>query len=73
MSSDASRSGERDWRTDPEAFADLVIDHAGKAVREAVAEHHRAGHPVPIWRDGRVVHLYPDGSTRPVEEPPQHP
>jgi hypothetical protein len=38
-----------------------------EAVREAIKEHHRAGDPVAIWRDGRIVLLYPDGSTQPVE------
>jgi hypothetical protein len=33
-----------------------------RAVRRAIAEHHRAGDPVAIWRDGRVMLLYPDGT-----------
>jgi hypothetical protein len=31
----------------------------GRAVREAVLGHARAGHPIAIWRDGRVVWLEP--------------
>jgi hypothetical protein len=38
-----------------------------RAVREAIAAHHRAGHPVAIWRDGQVVLWYPDGTYRPVD------
>lgn len=47
-------------------FAARVKRYAGQAIREAVAEHHRAGDPVSIWRDGRIVLLHPDGS---VTEP----
>jgi hypothetical protein len=39
----------------------------GRAAQKAIAEHHRAGNPVAIWRDGQVVLWYPDGSYRPVE------
>jgi hypothetical protein len=28
-----------------------------KAVAEAIAEHKRAGHPIAVWRDGKVVHI----------------
>lgn len=28
-----------------------------KAVAEAIAEHKRAGHPIAIWRNGKVVHI----------------
>lgn len=41
-----------------------------RAVREAIAEHHRLGHPVAISRDGRAGWLYPDGSFRPLDEAP---
>ena len=43
-------------------FAAKVIHYAGAAVRDAIAEHHRAGDAVPIWREGRIVLLHPDGS-----------
>jgi hypothetical protein len=55
-----------DSRLDSEMFADLVEKAMKRAVREAIEEHHRAGHPVSIWRDGRIVRLYPDGSVQPV-------
>ena len=55
-----------DNRTDSEIFADLVEKAMKRAVKRAIEEHHRAGHPVSIWRDGRIVHLYPDGSVQPV-------
>jgi hypothetical protein len=35
-------------------------------VRQAIREHHLLGNPVAIWKDGEVVLLYPDGTTRPV-------
>lgn len=31
-----------------------------KAVAEAIAEHKRAGHPIAIWRNGKVVHVPAD-------------
>ena len=51
---------------DSKAFADLVEKAMKRAVKQAIAEHHRAGNPVAIWRDGQVVLLYPDGSIQPV-------
>jgi hypothetical protein len=39
-----------------------------RAVKNAIAEHHLHGDPVAIWRDGQIVWLYPDGSTRPIDE-----
>lgn len=61
-------SGTGNWRTDLQAFSDAVERAGNRAVRAAIAEHHRAGDAVPIWRDGGIVLLYPDGSTRPLEE-----
>jgi hypothetical protein len=55
-----------DWWSNPEILAELVQKAMDRAVREAIEEHHRAGHPVTIWRDGRIVRLYPDGSVQPV-------
>lgn len=63
----AGNTGLKNWKTDASVFAELVADAMDEAVREAIAEHHRAGNPVAIWRDGRIVMLYPDGSTRPLE------
>ena len=60
---------ERDNRNSPmdaKAFADLVEQAMKRAVKQAIGEHHRAGNPVAIWRDGRVVWLYPDGSIQPA-------
>lgn len=54
-------------------FAAKVMRYAGQAVREAIAEHHRAGDPVSIWRDGRIVLLYPDGSIGEPEPTPHSP
>ncbi len=31
-----------------------------KAVAEAIAEHHRNGVPIAIWRNGRVVRIPPE-------------
>ena len=44
------------------------MEYVGRAIREAIVEHHRAGNHVAIWEDGRVVYWYPDGSKRPAEE-----
>ena len=41
-----------------------------EAVAAAIAEHWRAGRPVYVWRDERVVALYPDGTQVPQEETP---
>jgi hypothetical protein len=62
-----SNGNGKNWRTDPNDFADLVTASAKVAVQDAIADHHRAGNPVAIWRDGQIVLLYPDGSTRPVD------
>jgi hypothetical protein len=56
----------QDWRTDSKAFADLVHRALQEGARRAIEEHHRAGNPVAIWRDGQVVLWYPDGSIQPV-------
>lgn len=39
-----------------------------EAVSAAIAEHWRNGRPVYVWRDERVVALYPDGTAVPVEQ-----
>jgi hypothetical protein len=45
---------------------------AEKALREAtaaaIAEHWRAGHPIYVWREERVVALFPDGTSVPLEK-----
>lgn len=52
----------------PAFFTPKALDAMQRAVSRAVAEHHRLGHPVAIWRDGQVVHLYPDGTTKPIDD-----
>ena len=39
-----------------------------EAVAAAIAEHWRAGRPVYVWRNERVVALYPDGTQVHLEE-----
>jgi len=46
------------------SFIHLVDRSARRAVREAIAEHHRAGRSVSIWHNGRVMWLHPDGVIR---------
>ena len=55
------------------AFAEAVQRAMTRAVKEAIADHHRHGHPVSIMRDGRIVLLYPDGTEKPLKEPGQEP
>ena len=38
-----------------------------RAVRQAVLQHKRAGNPVAIWRDGKVVWVNPDEIELPDE------
>jgi len=51
-----------------DAFADAVLRGMKQAVRDAITDHHRAGNPVAIWREGKVVLWYPDGTYPDVEE-----
>lgn len=39
---------------------DEVTRRARQAVRDALREHKRAGNPIAIWRDGKVVILPPE-------------
>jgi hypothetical protein len=55
-------------KSDAELLADLILPSMQQAVSDAIADHHRAGNPVAIWREGKVVLWYPDGSYRPVDE-----
>lgn len=52
---------ENDTRSIREKLADLeLIQNAlDRAVREAVLSHARAGNPVAVWRDGKVVWIPP--------------
>ncbi|HUY92825.1 MAG TPA: hypothetical protein VMV10_29060 [Pirellulales bacterium] len=58
-------------------FADgREIDAAlAKAVREALLEHKRAGNPIAVWENGRVVWIPPEEIVVDDEEtmPPQTP
>ena len=38
----------------------LAEEALKKAVAEAIAEHKRAGHPIAVWSDGKVVHIPAD-------------
>lgn len=53
-------------------FTPRVIKLMQQAVSDAVAEHHRLGYAVVIEREGQLLWLMPDGSTRPrlPGEPP---
>lgn len=52
-------------------FPPLVVK-AEKAMKEAVAaaiaEHWRAGRPVYVWENERVVAILPDGTRVPLEK-----
>lgn len=39
-----------------------------EAVRQALIEHHKAGQPVPTWRDGKVVWVHVDENGRYADE-----
>ncbi len=52
------------------SFADAVAEGAAIAVREAIAAHHLAGHPVVVWHGGQVMHFNPDGTYTPIEREP---
>lgn len=39
---------------------DRIVAEARLAVREALAEHRRAGNPFAVWRDGKVVWIPPE-------------
>jgi hypothetical protein len=39
---------------------DRVLDAAGRAIRDAVLDHKRAGNPIAEWRDGKVVIVPPE-------------
>ncbi len=65
-----SEVSERDSRAELRAFSDLVENAMKRAVKEAIASHHRAGNPVAIWKNGQVVLWYPDGSFGPIPSAP---
>jgi len=61
----------QDEQIDLPPLFDKAFRALKEAVAEAIAEHWRAGRPVHVWRNGRVVALFPDGSTQPSETEPQ--
>jgi hypothetical protein len=46
---------------------DAILAAMREAVREALLDHKRNGHPIAEWRDGRVVWTAPEDI--PVEDP----
>ena len=56
---------ERDKKLEPEEglfdrYSEEINKAYERAVREALLMHKRAGNPVPIERDGKLVWLQPD-------------
>ena len=56
---------ERDTKVDPSQdlfvrYSEEINPAYERAVREALLMHKRAGNPVPIERDGKLVWLQPD-------------
>ena len=45
---------------------DLVLKCLTRAVSRAVQQHKRAGNPIAVWRDGRVVLLGPEEISDPA-------
>lgn len=56
-----SQPSDRD-ATPAERVHDLprILRALQQAVREALLDHKRAGNPVAVWRDGRVVWIPPE-------------
>lgn len=52
-------------------FAANALKALREAVKTAIEEHWRAGRPVYVWRDGRSMALYADGTCIPKEEVPE--
>jgi hypothetical protein len=58
-----ARIAGRDLKSLPfEIKAEMALK---EAVAEAIAEHKRRGHPIAVWRDGKVVLIPPDEITVP--------
>lgn len=38
----------------------LILEALREAVREALQRHKKAGNPVAVWQDGRVVWIQPE-------------
>ena len=46
--------------TADEELQDRMVEAAGRAVEEAIQDHKRAGNPIAVWKDGRVVLIPPE-------------
>ena len=49
------------------AVGNESLEAVRKAVREALAEHGRAGRSIVVWRNGKIAQLEPDENGRYVE------
>lgn len=61
----------------PLADLDTILDDTARieaalqrAVRDALRDHKRAGNPIAVWRDGKVVWLEPEQIQVPLEPAP---
>lgn len=43
-----------------EDASEMMQNAINRSVREALLKHKRAGNPVPVERDGKIVYLQPD-------------
>ena len=50
----------RKRKASPHVSAERIVAVANRAVRKALREHKRAGNPVAVWRDGKIVVLQPE-------------
>jgi hypothetical protein len=46
---------------------ELIQRALRRAVREALQRHKQAGHPIAVWRDGRVVWIEPEDIVLPED------
>jgi hypothetical protein len=51
--------------------ADRMLRAMQRAVREALQDHKRAGNPVAVWDNGRVVWIQPEDIPTFADEPHQ--
>jgi hypothetical protein len=61
-----SETNSRNLR-DSRVLAEVMEKAKARAVKQAIAAHHRAGDPVVIWRGGQVICWYSVSFFRPVE------
>lgn len=43
-----------------ELLYERIVEEAGRAIREAIRDHKRAGNPIAQWKDGQVVLIPPE-------------